>query len=432
MIAAVGQLAIQAAQEIIKRISKGPGSAVSGRDITIVRQFIIGGTSVVGIDPAKAAASASDEMMGLVAQRCVELLAALDGIEITLAIAPDGTRTLSVRRASGGVREEALLRALDQTGGAQEPPHAVLPPVTTPIAASSLARGHLELFVLAAGSRLRHRWYWPEPNWSGWHDMSLPAGSATAIGAGSMGEHHQEIAVAVGGTVHHRWWTGREHDSSDWGWSGWYAMPGLGIPVTDLAFSSSIAGALEIYALDERGRIWHRWWQRDPGWSDGWTSMGTPDARPVTAIAAGSHSDYHQELFAVVDGEIWHRWWWLNDGWSDWHRQAPVGLRATDIAASSLKKGHIEIHAIDGDGRIRHRWYWTDCGWSGWADLPRPEGSRLTAIAAASNGPRHQEIYGLKASGKVAHTWNHLDDDGKPDWESRSEWAEWHYTHRVG
>ena len=49
MIAAVGQLATQAAQEIIKRIFKGPASGISGRDITIVRQVIIGGTGDVRI-----------------------------------------------------------------------------------------------------------------------------------------------------------------------------------------------------------------------------------------------------------------------------------------------------------------------------------------------------------------------------------------------
>jgi hypothetical protein len=431
MIAAVGQLATQAAQEIIKRIFKGPDSGISGRDITIVRQVIIGGTGEVRIGRPSAVVNDNEEMMRLVAQRCIELLAALDGVEITLAVAPDGTRTLSVRRTSGSVREDALLRALGQAGGAPGPRHFVVP-VTAPVAASSLARGHLELFVLTSGSRLRHRWYWPEPNWSAWHDMSLPAESATAIAAGSKGEHHQEVAVAIGRTVHHRWWTGKEHSSSDWGWSSWHAMPSLPTPVTDLAFSSNIADAMEIYALDEQGCIWHRWWWRDGGWSNGWTSMGTPGNRPVTAIAAGSYTDYHQELFAIVDGEIWHRRWWRNDGWSGWQQQAPVGMRAIDMAVSTLNEGHIEVFALDDGGRIRHRWYWAGRGWSDWEDFSRPQGSRLTAITAASNGPRHQEIYGLKESGKVANTWNHLHNDGKPDWDSWSEWAKWHYTHRVG
>jgi hypothetical protein len=144
MIAAVGQLATQAAQEIIKRIFKGPDSGISGRGITIVRQAVIGGTGDVRIGPRGTAVGDSEEMMRLVAQRCIELLAALDGVEITLAAAPDGTRTLSVRRTSGSVREEALLRALGQAGGTPEPRHAVVP-ITAPVAASSLARGHLEL-----------------------------------------------------------------------------------------------------------------------------------------------------------------------------------------------------------------------------------------------------------------------------------------------
>jgi hypothetical protein len=94
MMSAVGQLATQAAQEIIKRIFKGPDSGISGRDITVVRQVVIGGTGGVSISPGGATVSDSDEMMRLVTQRCIELLAGLDGVEIALAIAPDGTQTL--------------------------------------------------------------------------------------------------------------------------------------------------------------------------------------------------------------------------------------------------------------------------------------------------------------------------------------------------
>jgi hypothetical protein len=209
MIAAVGQLATQAAQEIIKRIFKGPDSGISGSDITIVRQVIIGGTGGVSIRPRGATVSDSDETMRLVAQRCIELLAELDGVEIALAVAPDGTRTLSVRRASGNVREEELLRALGHAGGTAGPRHAI-----PPIAASSLTDGHMEVFALASDRRLRHRWYWPDPNWSDWHDMPMPSGWVTAMAVGSKNDYHQEIAVAVGGTVHHRWWTGWDE-----GWS---------------------------------------------------------------------------------------------------------------------------------------------------------------------------------------------------------------------
>ena len=311
--------------------------------------------------------------------------------------------------------------AVTETITAQAPAY-----VTAPIAASSLGQGHIEVFVLATDRRLRHRWYWPDPSWSSWCEMPVPTGQAAVIAVGSKDNSHEEIAVAIGDTVHHRWWTGQDD-----GWSDWNAMPRLGSQVTDVAFSSNIADALEVYALDQRGRIHHRWWWRDAGWSDCWHPMETPGGQPVTAIAAGSYADHHQELFAIVDGEIWHRWWWRNDGWSAWHQQPPVGMRATDIAVSSMKEGHIEVFAIDGGGRLRHRWYWAGHGWSDWEDFPAPDGSQLIAIAAASHSPRHQEIYGLKGSGKVVHAWNWLHNDGRPDWESWSDWSDWHFMPDV-
>ena len=319
--------------------------------------------------------------------------------------------------------EPGTSEAAAETGG--HPDEGAARPISGPIAASSLSEDHIEVFVLATGRKLRHRWYWPDPGWSDWHDLPLPDGRATAVAAGSKGINHQEIAVAAGDTVHHRWWTGQGD-----GWSEWSAMPQLGNPVTDLAFSSNIADALEIYALDERGGIHHRWW-RDPGWSEGWHRMDTPGGRPVTSIAAGSYADYHQELFAVADGEVWHRWWWRDDGWSDWYQQAPAGMHVTDVAVSSMKNQHLEVFAIDDRGRLRHRWYWAGPGWSDWEDLPQPDGSRLTAITVASHSERRQQIFGLKDSGKVvrASTWLH--DDHGPGWEARPEWSAWHFMRKL-
>ena len=71
----------------------------------------------------------------------------------------------------------------------------------------------------------------------------------------------------------------------------------------------------------------------------------------MTGIAASSYADGHQELFAIVGGEIRHRWYWADTNWSPWHQQAPVGTRATDIAVSSLREGHIEVFALNDDGR---------------------------------------------------------------------------------
>lgn len=413
MFPGVGQAAAEVAIEAAKEVVRG-----------LIDRLFRGSGRTVG-EPEPVPVSGDGDMTAAV-ERAFELLAALPGIEVTFKVTPGNVREISVRRTDPAVRESDVLGALDRAAAAlfaQAPPATALIKLNAPLAASSLGAGHEEVFLLPSRQRLLHRWYWPDPNWSAWYDMDLPADAGTTamvVAAGSKGRNHQELAVAAEDTVHHCWW------GSD-GWSGWAQMPHLGTPVADLAFSSNVEDALEIYALDQQGRLRHRWWWRDRGWSDDWAVMDTPDGRPVTAIAAGSYADYHQELFAIVDGQIRHRWWWRNDGWSGWHRQAPVGIRATDIAVSSLKEGHLEVFALDATGRIRHRWYWAGHGWSEWTDLPGPKGAKVTAIAAGSIGDRHQELFGLKESGKVTRVWNWLSKDGKPDWESWSKWSDWHY-----
>jgi serine/threonine protein kinase len=158
--------------------------------------------------------------------------------------------------------------------------------VTAPIACSSLGPSHIEVFVLTKPGSLRHRWFWPDPNWSSWVDMPTPAGEsgrATAVAAGSHDDWHQEIAVAVGGTIYHRWW--------DDGWTDWHGMPSLYAPITDIALSSVTAGHWEIFALDSDGRLHHRWWRSPPAGRSGTTcpdpvgpSARSPRARTPTSI----------------------------------------------------------------------------------------------------------------------------------------------------
>ena len=422
--AVVGQLGLQAAKDLIDRLFGKGGGSVPGFGNVTVRPggragqiVIVNGPVIIG-GPDRGAADTR-----AVIECALSLLARLPGIEVTFRLSEGGALEAAVRRAAGagseGSLRDALARAAADLPAADGPAWQATIEPDAPLAAGSLGKGHNEVYLLTSRQRLQHRWYWPEPNWSPWENMGLPSEPVTVIAAGSKGQGHQELAIAARDAVHHRWWA---NDS----WSGWHEMPRLGTPVADLAFSSNCEGALEIFALDQRGRISHRWSWRDGGWSEGWTLMDTPDRRPVASISAGSYADGHQELFAIVDGEIHHRWWWRDSGWSGWHRQAPAGLRATDIAVSSLMEGHLEVFALDETGRLRHRWYWSGPGnWSDWEDFPRPDGSKVTAIAVSSIGRRHQEIFGLKASGKVVHAWNWLKKDGKPNWESWSDWSKW-------
>ncbi len=114
---------------------------------------------------------------------------------------------------------------------------------------------------------------------------------------------------------------------------------------TDLAVSSLTDGHLEVFAISAAGRLRHRWYWREAGWSD-WTDMPAPapakaastpgsTANMLTAIAAGTHSDRHQEIFALGSGgDVYHAWNWLKDNgspnweawseWSPWHEMPPV------------------------------------------------------------------------------------------------------------
>jgi hypothetical protein len=92
------------------------------------------------------------------------------------------------------------------------------------IACSSLTTGHLEVFAVGVSGGLRHRWYWSDDRWSGWHDIPAPpAGRVIAVAAGSHRDRHQElVAVTADGSVYHRW-NFLGEDGGSW-WSDWHQM----------------------------------------------------------------------------------------------------------------------------------------------------------------------------------------------------------------
>ena len=184
-------------------------------------------------------------------------------------LAPDGQQQAAAARPRAA-----------RTGGSR---------VTAPVACLSLSRDHRHFFVLAGTRSLKHRAYWPSQAWTTWHDMGpLPPGNAAAIAAQAYGDH-QKIALAAGEGVYHRWRAGNPGG----GWSAWEALPGLGTPAIDLAFSPVAAGHWEMFAVDSRETI-HRSAWRDgggsgAGWS-AWTGQPAPEGLPVTSVAASCAS----------------------------------------------------------------------------------------------------------------------------------------------
>jgi hypothetical protein len=338
---------------------------------------------------------------------------------------------------AGGARPKAA-----RTGGVR---------VTAPIACLSLSRDHRHFFVLAGTRSLKHRTYWPSQAWTTWHDMKpLPPGNAVAIAAQAY-DDHQKVAVAAGDSVYHRWRVGNPGG----GWSAWEAMPGLGAPVIDLAFSPVTAGHWEVLAVDEYETIHLSSWRDSggttPGWST-WTAMSAPDGLPVTAIAAScaslrdqdqhQHQDqrqdqdrvagHRQDLVTVADGRVWHR---QRQGppdampaWSGWAPLPGVQPHATDVACSSRGPGHVEVFAVDSRGQISHRDYTERDGWSGWQDLPVPAGQRAAAITSTSHPfSPYQKLAVLTTAGQVYHAWRSAFGPG-----GESGWTPWRDLPALG
>jgi hypothetical protein len=332
--------------------------------------------------------------------------AALNDLTLALLAKNPEDRPASAAQVGDALRE--IRRELGGTGAA-----------TAPVACSSRELGHLELFVLNGSGSLRHRSYrWPDLGWLAWEGMPLPAGRVAAVAAGSHDDNQLELAVAVGGTVYHKWWWQDEAGSH---WDTWHEMPSVAAPVTDLAMSSLVAGHLEVFAVDGDGAIRHCWygdeWFARPGWSD-WHDMTGPEGRPVSAIDVGSEASHHQEVFAIAGGAVWHRWFWRGSGWADWEEMPGLPARAVDVACSSLWRLHLEVFALDDAGRIWHRWYWQKPGWTDWAQLPAPPGGGLvTAITAGSHSKRQQFLFACTADGRMHRAEYQLGDEDWSPWQ---------------
>jgi len=369
-------------------------------------------------------------------------------VPVPVSAEPAGTDT------GAGARRRAA-----RTGGAR---------VTAPVACLSLSRDHRHFFVLADARTLKHRAYWPSQAWTTWHDMGpLPPGSAAAVAAHAYGDH-QKIAVAAGDGVYHRWRVGNPGG----GWSAWEAVPGLGAPAIDLAFSPggfgrvvppggpalafspggtalafspAAAGDWEMFAVDEYETIHRSAWRdaggSETGWS-AWADVPAPEGLPVTSIAASCASSldqdqdqvagHRQDLVAVADGRVWHQRRQGTPGampaWSDWEPLPDVPSGVTDVACSSRGPDHVEVFAVDHRGRISRRDYTERSGWSGWQDLPAPAGERAAAVASTSHPfSPYQKLAVLTAGGRVYHAWRSAFGPG-----GESGWTPWRDLPALG
>ena len=103
-----------------------------------------------------------------------------------------------------------------------------------------------------------------------------------------------------------------------------------------------------------------------------------------SGAAAASWGDGETEVFALQqDGALWDRYW-DRRRWHDW--ESLGGDFAGEPAAAARDADRIDVFAIGKDGVLRHRW-WDGTRWVEWRDVEgAPQGAR--AVSCAWSGVR--------------------------------------------
>lgn len=227
-----------------------------------------------------------------------------------------------------------LVREMEMSGLGATPPNAYTDdggdttPLAWPAAVAQHRPGHLEIFQVEAGL-LRFRWSIDTGvSWSRWHDMDMGAELLVDVCASSLGIGHQDVFVTTGsGQIRHRWLStnppGSDHHS------GWSELSGMDQPedmrAKCIAAASIDDGHMEVYAVDDMGRLWSRWYwlNREPkGWSRWMLWQETPpDLVDIQACSVRQPGIPASALIVAQDahGDRWSRLWLRKDrAWSTW------------------------------------------------------------------------------------------------------------------
>jgi hypothetical protein len=315
------------------------------------------------------------------------------------------------RPASAAAVLTALTRIQDP---GQRPGQAVAAPATQ-VTSVSRAAGSMELCAVNAAGRFRYCSGTTEGDsraWGAWTDFPLPAfGKVTAISTAPEGEG-LKVAVVANGVPYLSESPGQ-----------WRELPGmamLGLPATDVAIPSGLAGSAGpasamAYVLDDEGRVWG---------SDGARLLAVPITGQLTAIAAATWGKPDPVLVGCAEEDVVCRFWWAGDRDMRVHRVPGAGLGhpVADLACAALAANRLEVFVLSADGRI---WASTfrnvedgRVDWSNWAVVPLPPGRvvQITAcplgrwdgaiFAATDDGAIHQAQYGIEVARMGHATWS--------------------------
>jgi photosystem II stability/assembly factor-like uncharacterized protein len=257
--------------------------------------------------------------------------------------------------------------------------------------------------------------------WNGWASLGgqLASGSVSAVrnGDGRL-ELFGQSGGASGPEIAHAWQT-----SPNNGWSSWSS---LGSPPAEflgaMAAAVNANGRLEVFGrvgLMSTGGLYHLW-QTAPGngWST-WDNLGGGIGPQFLLV--GTNADGRLEVFAVSTGpgELEHIWQNTpGGGWSSWSSLGTLpGGFPVQLTIGRNADGRLELFNVGGGG-LWHNWQTTPgAGWAGWSSLGQPSGVNLTRVAVASNADGRLEVF---ATGDNAlwHIWQTAPNDDWSDWDN--------------
>jgi ligand-binding sensor domain-containing protein/signal transduction histidine kinase len=175
-------------------------------------------------------------------------------------------------------------------------------------------------------------------------------------------------------------------------------------------------GQLEVFRVDDRGELRHRWQKPAIGDWSAWSSLG---GAVLPTIAVANDADGRLAVFAVdratkslrviqqesTNTENWHEW--INLG----------GTVVPPIAVGENSSGRLEVFARDAATHfVKHIWQTNAAGgWSAWADLGR---TATEDLVATRNQDGRLELFGTGADQALEHCCQRNAD-------SSQDWSDW-------
>ena len=277
--------------------------------------------------------------------------------------------------------------------------------------------GRLELFVFDIEGILWHIW---QTAWSnGWSDWSQAGqGSSWPASVAASGDGRLELFVAGDGGLQHSY-------QSAWsnGWSGRETFPATPSPVGTGFFAPGIAAAAngQLAAFVGNGAVWRL---QQTAWSNGWSDWqphgSPPDGFVVGPVTAQRSGDGRIEVFAVDDqGRMWNiRQTSADSGFSDWNDFGTPGPALQDrpgLARSA--DGRLELFVTGADGSIWHSWQTqASNGWSDWVATRPDPGTQGAAPDVRASGDGRLELFVVGADGNLWHSCQTRASNGWSDW----------------